>query len=140
MEAGELHYMFRKVNRLFNKKLYTEFAKLGLTQGQPRILKYLSEHADCIQKDISEYFNLEPATITNTLAVMEHSGLIRREKDSSDQRNVHVFITEEGVLANNRVEERLIMMENECCKGISHEGKEQLAHYFEIIHNNLLKA
>lgn len=137
MEAGECHYMLRKVNRLLSKRLFTVYASLGLSQGQPRILKYLSEHGDCIQKDLGEHCFLEPATVTNTLIIMERNGLVRRAKDPNNLRNVHVILTEKGKMARIEVEERLLAMEDKCCKGFSNEDKEHMLRFLEMIYNNL---
>lgn len=140
MKTGELHRLLGRVNRIHHKCSYKKLLKFGITQGQPRMLNYLINHDGCIQKELSDNCDLEPATVTNILAGMEKSELIRRESDPNDRRVLHVFLTEKGVQTRMKVEEVFAVLEEECFTGFSDEEKELSVLFLNRIYDNLKKA
>jgi DNA-binding MarR family transcriptional regulator len=109
----------------------------GLSPGQPRILHYLSEHDGCIQKDIASFFDLEPASVTGVLAVMEKNGLVRREGDEGDRRVLRVYLTERGAEAQLCAEAAFAAIERACFKGFSASEKEAVIRSLDRIYDNL---
>lgn len=140
MKTGELHRLLGRVYRIHHKCSDTRLSKFGITPGQPRMLNYLTHHDGCIQKDFSDNCDLEPATVTNILAVMEKSELVRRESDPNDRRVLHVFITEKGVQTHQKVEEVFAVLEQECFEGFSDQEKELSILFLNRIYANLKKA
>jgi len=76
-----------------------EFSKVGITEGQPKILDLLSVDDGCIQREITNNCNIEPATVTSLLCIMEKTELIYRKQDPKDKRVLKVFLTEKGKMA-----------------------------------------
>ena len=140
MKEGDLQKFLIRVHHLHRKSSSNEFSKLGITQGQPRILNFLVEHDGCNQKDLSDTFDLEPATITKSLELMEKSELVKREIDQIDRRNMRVFLTPKGKFAQEKVEETLITLEQESFEGFSDEEKEKLIGFLKRIYDNLKKS
>lgn len=137
MNRGELHRLLAKVYRIHGKCSLNELSQLGITQGQPRILHHLSAHDGCIQRDFSRQFDLEPATVTNILSIMEGNGLIRREYDPEDRRVLRVFMTSKGRQAHERVEEIFASLEEECFKDFSDNDKKTAFIIMNRIYDNL---
>lgn len=109
----------------------------GLSTGQPKILTYLSEHNNCMQKEIAGALDIEPATVSQILNNMEKSGLVRRSAPAERRRAENVSITEKGTVLLKKWE--LVCNEIE---GISMEGfnpgeKEQFVGYLCRMYRNL---
>ena len=129
--------MLAKVFRLHAKRSFDQMSAFGVSQGQPRILHYLTEHDGCIQKDISSFFDLEPATVTNVLAVMEKAGFVRRESDGSDRRALRVYLTARGSEVHRRAETIFAEVEKTCFKGFSASEKERAILSLNRIYENM---
>lgn len=136
MNEIELIKLFRRVQHLHSKYAMNEFSKSGITPGQPRILDFLVSNDGCIQKDMSDSFDIEPSTITNSLGVMEKSGLIRREMEQCDRRNLRVYITDKGREAHNVSEMALKKLAGALFEGFSEQEKEQFYGFLQKINSN----
>lgn len=70
----------------------------GLAPVHRQILTYL---ARCNRFSnhplaVAQYLGLTKGTVSVSLSVLEHKGLVRREDDPRDRRQVRLFLTEEG--------------------------------------------
>ena len=134
---GEFHRLLAKVFRLHGKTVFGRLAPYGITQGQPRLLHYLLAHDGSSQRDISADNDLEPATVSNILSVMEKAGLVRRESDADDRRITRVFITAKGRKAYDRAEAAFRAVEDSCFSGFSPEEKAAFMDSLERIYDRL---
>lgn len=139
MVHGELHRLLAKVHRLQHKCSSTELARFGITPGQPRILNYLSAHNGCIQREFSENCDLEPATVTNILVIMEKSGLVQRTSDPGNRRVQHVFLTEKGSQTQQQVQAVFSSLEDDCFAGFTPAEMELSVQFLNRIYDNLKK-
>jgi DNA-binding MarR family transcriptional regulator len=137
--AGErdFHRLLAKVFRIHAKLAFGALAKYGITQGQPRILHYLTLHDGCIQRDISADNDLEPSTVTDILSIMEKSGLVRRESSSEDRRVSRVYIAPKGRRAFERAEAAFHAVEEQSFRGFSPQEKELAMRFLGRIYDNL---
>lgn len=133
----EFHRLLAKVFRIHGKIVFARLAPDGITQGQPRILRYLLEHDGCIQRDIASDNDLEPATVTNILALMEGASLVRRESAAEDRRVLRVYITPKGRKAFAKAEEAFGEAEELGFRGFSAREKKQAMAYLRRIYGNL---
>lgn len=140
MKSGELHKLLSRVKRIQYKISFAEFSKYGISQGQPRVLDFLVLHDGCIQKDISDKCDLEPATVTNILAVMEKAGLITRQSDTADRRIQHVWLTDTGRARQKQVEKVFVTLEDKCFEGFTTDDREQCMLFLQRMYENLKKA
>jgi DNA-binding MarR family transcriptional regulator len=140
MVKGELNRLLGRMSRLHTQVSYTEFTKKGITQGQPRILRYLEAHEGCIQREICENCHMKPATVTEVLEKMEGKRLIERKNEPGSRRNLQVFLTPLGREYLKNAEQVDQLMEELCFQGFTSEEKEQAARCFERISGNLVKA
>jgi DNA-binding MarR family transcriptional regulator len=140
MNNGELNCLLGRLSRLHFRRSYTEFSRLGITRGQPRILRYLESHEGCIQRELSENCHLEPATITNTLEKMEQKGLIERRYEPGSHRNVQVFLTDKGREGLQLVGQVNKLLEEECFAGFAPDEVGLAADFLERICQNMIKA
>jgi DNA-binding MarR family transcriptional regulator len=70
--------------------------RLGLTYPQYITLIALSEQDGQTVKGLGETLFLEPSTMTPMLKRLEAMGHVRRERDSADERNVRIYLTDAG--------------------------------------------
>nr|WP_246299828.1 MarR family transcriptional regulator [Nocardioides panaciterrulae] len=69
---------------------------LGLTHPQYLVMLALWEHQPLSVRELSRLLQLEPATLSPLLKRLEESGLVRRERDPSDERALAVRLTPRG--------------------------------------------
>ena len=81
-----------QIDAASSKYFYPKVNKIGLTRGQPKMLRFLKENDGCRQKDIAERYYLRAASVSTILNLMERDGLI----DPRSRRETLVFLTETG--------------------------------------------
>lgn len=136
-KPGEFHRLLARAHHLHVKVASVDLAKLDVTQGQPRLLHYLSENDGCIQKELCDRCDLEAATVTNILAAMEKAGTIKRESDPEDRRVQRVYLTAKGRQTDARVQEIFVAMEEDCFRGFTGQERERTLEYLDRIYANL---
>lgn len=110
---------------------------LGLSTGQPKILSFLRMRDGCMQKDLAEYCNIEPATVSRLLNHMEDRGLIARRTADGNRRAVRITITETGKEAERRMRLCFREVDQISLEGFSEEEREQFMDYLRRMHENL---
>ena len=69
---------------------------MGLTHPQYLVMLALWEFEPVSVKDLSGMLQLEPATLSPLLKRLESTGLLRRDRDSRDERSLAVALTAKG--------------------------------------------
>jgi MarR family transcriptional regulator, organic hydroperoxide resistance regulator len=69
---------------------------LGLTHPQYLVMLALWQHGRLSVKDLSRLLQLDPGTLSPLLKRLEAAGLLRRERDPKDQRNLALALTDKG--------------------------------------------
>jgi DNA-binding MarR family transcriptional regulator len=110
--------MFRlgRANRLVSAQLEE---KLNMSIPQMRILFEALDPAGVSQASLYKRYNVDPASITRTVQVMERDGLITRNPDPDDNRFMRVFITEEGRKLAEEMPKRLAEFEQRLVKSLT---------------------
>lgn len=60
------------------------------------VLRVLAEKDGTSQGEMSHRYEMDPSRVTRTAQAMEREGMIRRERDSADNRVVRMYLTDEG--------------------------------------------
>ena len=126
--------------RVFHRQrqfLRPYMSRMGLAPGQPRVLHYLEQNGPCRQRALSEYNEVDPATICRMLDTMEKSGLITRRADRQDRRAGLVSLTEAGRQATLRWRERCREMEEVMLQDFSQQEREQFHRLLKRAYRNL---
>ncbi|RDY25340.1 MarR family transcriptional regulator [Romboutsia weinsteinii] len=135
-----LHSALIRVIKAHRKNAHTQFSKISLTEGKPKILDFLENNPGCSQRELATYCRIEPATATSILAGMEKEDLIFRERNIKDKRILNVFLTEKGKNAQKKVEKVFTELDNKCFDGFSEEEKNQTIHILNRLYDNLMKG
>jgi DNA-binding MarR family transcriptional regulator len=69
---------------------------LGLTHPQYLVMLALWQHGSLSVKELSGLLQLDPGTLSPLLKRLEAAGLLRRERDPKDQRNLALALTDRG--------------------------------------------
>lgn len=120
-----LHLALYKAFHAQKNSLRPGMAKMGLSPGQPKVLRYLAVHENCMQKEIAEALDIEPATVSRLLTNMEQNGLAVRALPAERRRAESVCITEEGRSALARLETLCHSVEEQAMQGFTEEERRQ---------------
>jgi DNA-binding MarR family transcriptional regulator len=77
---------------------------LGLTHPQYLVMLALWQHGTLSVKDLSGLLQLDPGTLSPLLKRLESGGLLRRERDPKDQRNLALALTDKGQALREQAE------------------------------------
>jgi MarR family transcriptional regulator, organic hydroperoxide resistance regulator len=69
---------------------------MGLTHPQYLVMLALWQHGTVSVKELSGLLQLDPGTLSPLLKRLEAAGLLRRERDARDQRNLALALTDRG--------------------------------------------
>ncbi|WP_078555947.1 MarR family winged helix-turn-helix transcriptional regulator [Bacillus alkalicellulosilyticus] len=133
------HKLLVGTSNLHYRKSTSQFSALGLSPGQPKILETLIDLEGCMQKELAEACEVEPATITSILPGMEKNDLIKRETivNAPGKRALSVRLTEKGKAMEREVATIFHDVEEECFRGFTEEEKETFLSLLERVHNNM---
>jgi DNA-binding MarR family transcriptional regulator len=107
---------------------------LGITYTQYITLMALWEEDNVTVKDIGDKLYLDSGTLTPLLKKMESQGLIVRQRSATDERNVYVKLTQEGI----QLKEKALVVPSQIvsCVNLS---KEEAMTLHELLHKLLNK-
>ena len=77
---------------------------LGLTHPQYLVMLALWQHGTLSVKELSGLLQLDPGTLSPLLKRLEAAGLLRRERDPKDQRNLALALTDKGTALREQAE------------------------------------
>ena len=134
-----LHGSLMRLNKMHRKMAKTEFQKVNLTEGKPKILDFIINNPGCSQREIATCCKIEPATATSILSAMEKEELIYRERNPKDKRILNVFLTKKGIESQSKVEKVFLELDEICFDGFSDEKKINAINILNKLYENLAK-
>ena len=93
---NSIGYLITQAQRLLHKGLGMKLQQHGVSVAQWTVLVVLWEVDGLSQKELSDRVTVETATLSRTLDRMERDGMVRRVRSETDNRQVHVFLTDYG--------------------------------------------
>jgi DNA-binding MarR family transcriptional regulator len=116
--AVKLDKVFVQRRVMMNKKIINES---GLYLGQFPILKYLSQHEGCTQKEIADWLGVSAASIALSTKRLQKAGFIKKEVDSDNMRRNILSLTEQGNDTMRRCHDTMVEFESMMFGGIPEE-------------------
>lgn len=134
------HIELIKASAAHERACFSEFLKLDLSPGQPKVLSRLRYKEGYLQKELAEYCHVEPATMTALLAKMEKKNLIRKEVThvSGGKRAFRIYLTELGRQMAKEADKIVDEVEKKSYQGFTEEEKETLVSLLARVTNNLV--
>lgn len=135
--AVDFHMAIVKAFHAQKNKIRPGMAKTGLSCGQPKVLRHLSKHNNCMQKDIASAFDIEPATVSQILNNMAEKGLIKRSAPLERKRAECISITEKGMESYKKWQKICDEVVEISLKGFTQKEREQFIDYLSRMYENL---
>jgi DNA-binding MarR family transcriptional regulator len=96
MLGNQLCFAIYSTAHAFNRVYKPLLDRLGLTYPQYLVMLVLWERDGLAVKEIGERLFLDSGTLTPLLKRLETAGLVRRERDKRDERQVRIHLTGAG--------------------------------------------
>ncbi len=127
IKTNELYSALRRLNRQMYRVAHRKGrGKDGLYQGQESLLILILQNDGASQRDLAEQLDVRPSSMTEMLTKLKQHDLILRKQDETDQRVVHIHLTEAGrVLAESLAEGKDTFTKSFFC-ALTEEEQEQL--------------
>ena len=132
-----LHFALMRTFHAQKNRTRPGMTEIGLTPGQPKILRYLSLHTCCMQKEIAEALDIEPATVSQVLGNMAQTGLVRKSSAPERRRAESVSITEKGRSVCEQWQRLCDEIDEISLQGFSPEERQQFLEYLHRMYRNL---
>lgn len=113
--------MWSQIDSTAARYFYPRLEHIGLTRGQPKMLRFLGKNDGCRQKDIADRFYLRAASVSGILDTLEKDGLIERRRNPHSRRETLIFLTELGKKKLSQVEKFYGELDDEVFDGFSEE-------------------
>ncbi len=110
--------------------------EIGLGSGQPKLISYLAKHGPCHQRQLADYFEVDPAAVCRMLDSLEKGGFIIRQVDQNNRRAGLVQLTDKGKKVNESWQNHCKDMEGVLLDGFSPSEREQFAQYLSRAYHN----
>ncbi len=111
--------------------------ELGLGTGQPKVLGYLSRNGASGQRQLADYYEIDPAAVCRMLDSLEKGGFVIRRPDDQDKRRGLVELTDVGRAAYDRWQTHCREVEETMLTGFTTEERENFVDYLARAYRNL---
>lgn len=129
---NQLCFPLYAVSNLIIRKYKPLLDKINLTYTQYIVMMVLWEEKQVNEKLLCESLSLKSNTVTPLLKKLEDKGLIKKEKDKNDERNLVITLTEEG----NNLKEKALCIPEGIVKEF-HLSQEEAAYLYQILYKIL---
>lgn len=93
---NQLCFSLYMANIAINRTYKPMLDSMGITYPQYLVLNALAENDGLTVGAIADRLSLESSTITPPVKRLEQAGLVERRRSTTDERQVHVWLTEAG--------------------------------------------
>ena len=102
MQLSSLSNMLQKLRSVEHKLTRRFESSTGFSLTRYEILLYLSKNDSCLQMEIANHLEIDPAAVTRHLKILEEKGYVKRKRNPANAREVIVVLTDfaKEVLAN----------------------------------------
>jgi MarR family transcriptional regulator, organic hydroperoxide resistance regulator len=115
--SNQLCFAVYSTAHAFNRLYKPLLEALGLTYPQYLVMLALWERDGRMVKEIGEQLHLDSGTLTPLLKRLEAAGLVARARDTSDERQLRVTLTDQGKVLKEKA--HVIPQEVACASGRS---------------------
>ncbi len=119
--ARSLGYHVRQLSESITSSLHIKLDVHAVTRGQWRYLRELWEEDGLSQRELSERVGRQSPTTVAALKLLERSGYATIERNKTDRRKTHVYLTDRGRDLEEQVAPILREFENLATEGLSDE-------------------
>lgn len=106
-------FLLAKVSTAYRNSLEKSMDEIGLHGGQVFVLFELWRQDGLRQIDLAERLGLSPPTVNKTLKGLIDGGFVTRDRVEDDARSTRIFLTREGKVIREAIEEQWQALEEE---------------------------
>lgn len=128
--------LFSRAYRAQTSQIRPRMAEKGISMGQPKILHLLTRRSRT-QVELARACDIEPATVSKILDLMEQAGMIERIRSDKDRRSIQVQITDFGIQQHKKMSDIHDEVEKIALQGFTAEEKVQFIQYIQRMTENL---
>lgn len=121
-----LGYVVNYAARALARELSPRLAAHGARAGQWAVLMFLWAQDGQTQRELSRQVAIEDATMVRTIDRMERDGLVRRERNPRDRRQIKIFLTEKGWALRDTLVPEAIAGNRSASRRLSEDEQRQL--------------
>lgn len=136
-QKDSISYLLVQICKHRRNKSNILLSEAGIHGGQDILLYYLSIEDGQTVSALVEKMCIQHATISTMIDRMEATGMVRKDKDTSDKRISRVFITDKGNEAYKHIARIWKEMEATTIKGLSQEQESSLYELLQLVLKNL---
>lgn len=134
---GSLHILLYRAFHSQRKWVRARMQARGVGAGQPKLLVYLTNHGPCHQRELADYYDVDPANVSRMIDSLEKGGFVLRRPNGENRRRDLLEVTDKGRQAGNYWLECCGQVERLMLKGFSRQEREQLADYLSRAYRNM---
>ncbi len=123
--------------RMMRTVLATRLLEHGLYAGQDAVLLKLAEEDGLPPGVLAQRLGVRPPTVTKTISRLQAQGFVTKQASASDQRQTHVFLTEQGHDVIRIIEKLVRKTEKDCLRGFEKKERKVLLKLLARMENNL---
>lgn len=128
----------RLLRREYDRRVQQE--GLGLTRAQWLILRQVSEHEGCLQRELAEALQIEASTVGRHVERLVAAGWLERRDDVWDGRAYRLHLQPKARNTLARLKRLTVELRDEYFAGIPPERREALIDNLQIIKRNVLAS
>jgi DNA-binding MarR family transcriptional regulator len=132
-----LHMLIYRVFHAQRSAIRPYLGELGLGAGQPKLLGYLKWNGASGQRQLADYYEIDPAAVCRMLDSLEKGGFVTRRPDSQDKRRDLIELTDAGRTAFDSWQARCRKVEETMLAGFTPEERDNFADYLARAYRNL---
>ncbi len=134
---NDLHMSILRAFHAQRAKLRPFGASLGLGPGQPKLLSYLAMRGSATQRDIADFFGIDPAAVCRMLDVLDRKGFVHTSANPDDRRTKVLALTSAGRTAVRAWDGRCREVEAQMLRGLTADEASQLHELLARVTRNL---
>ncbi len=109
----------------------------GLRRASPRIVSYLVAHEHATQREMAEFFGMDPASVSRMVDALVRAGLVTVEENPADRRTKRMALTEAGRAVVAPWDARCAEVDEAMLVGFTAEERARFMDYLERARHNL---
>ena len=121
-----LGYVVNYAARALARELSPRLAAHGARAGQWAVLMFLWAQDGPTQRELSRQVAIEDATMVRTIDRMERDGLVRRERNLQDRRQIKIYLTDKGWALRDKLVPEAIAGNRSASRRLSGDEQRQL--------------
>ena len=132
-----IHTLLSRTAHAMQNYSRPHLSKLGLSPGQPKVLRCLAARGPCSQRVLADYCEVDPSAICRMLDSLERDGFLIRRPSKTDRRAGEVVLTEKGRAVFEAWDSQLKQLEETMLLGFSDQEREQLRDFLARAYRNV---